>query len=237
MADGVVDATVGTVERHPYIVAGAVLGVVAALWFLSAKKAKAPQSFQFSYGPSDAQVQAGTQLAIAQAGNQSALSIAQLNATTSTAQLGTKAGIIGDYLSYLTAAGNTSADVSATNADYAYRTTLANDSAVTTLGTLSAGNVTAKQAQDYSLGLTTAGYSYNAAINGQNQATFQAQIAATAATTKNNLDFTTTTQANNLNYAATINQQLVDQNKNAYDYSAAIAGITQSGYNIAASKG
>lgn len=100
--EGVVGSTWEEFKAHPYIIAGAVGAVVILLWYASrAKPGATPQQFAFSYGPSDAQVQAGTQLAIAQQADQTALSVATLQTTAGTHNADS-------YFSYLTGANNNS---------------------------------------------------------------------------------------------------------------------------------
>lgn len=98
MADeGVISATTTELGRHPYLIIGGVVAVVALLYVASSarKTPAAPQNFSFSYGPSDAQVLAGTAQQIATQQGQTAVSLANIQATTSTAEAG-------DYFNYLT---------------------------------------------------------------------------------------------------------------------------------------
>lgn len=152
MADSVVESTIEEAKRHPYWIVGGVVGLVVLIYLLSGSgKAAAPQDFKFSYGPSDAQVQAGTALALGQAQNQTAVSLANIQASNQTA-------IAGDYYSYLATAGKTSADASVTIAAGNNATSIAN-----TANT----NATQQQIQQYAAGVdllknsTNAGYAYS----------------------------------------------------------------------------
>lgn len=122
-AEGVVGSTWEEFKAHPYIIAGAVGAVVILLWYASrAKPGATPQQFAFSYGPSDAQVQAGTALAIAQQGDQTALSVANLQAGIAGQEIAANSNIAGqqitansgaenDYFNYLINATNTAGAV------------------------------------------------------------------------------------------------------------------------------
>lgn len=108
-AEGVVGSTWEEFKAHPYIIAGAVGVVVILLWYNSrAKPGATPQQFAFSYGPSDAQVQAGTQLAIAQQADQTALSVATLQSGIAGQQITADSAAATDYFGYLTGANNNS---------------------------------------------------------------------------------------------------------------------------------
>lgn len=143
MADGVIDSTIEEAKAHPWLVVGGFVALAALLWYLSGPKATAPQSFQFSYGPSDAQVKAGTALSIAQAGNQAALSAAQIGATT-------QEHVYDSYFGYLTNAGNNAATQAATVASYAFQTAQAADSANVEINR--ANNVTNSHVADLAYG-------------------------------------------------------------------------------------
>lgn len=98
--EGMAEATWTEAKAHPYIVGGAVVALVGILWFFSSKSpAQTPQHFSFSYGPSDAQIQAGTALAIAQQNDQTSLGLAKIQADTT-------AGTAQDYYTYLATASN-----------------------------------------------------------------------------------------------------------------------------------
>lgn len=103
MSEGVLSATTEQFEAHPYVWGGVLLGVVAVVYLYSksGKTTAAAQSFNFSYGPSDAQVVAGTQLQIAQVNANAQASMAASNNSAATT-------VAGDYYSYLTnASANT----------------------------------------------------------------------------------------------------------------------------------
>lgn len=107
--EGVVGSTWEEFKAHPYIIAGAVGAVVILLWYASrAKPGATPQQFAFSYGPSDAQVQAGTQLAIAQQADQTALNVATLQSGIAGEQITANSAAATDYFGYLTGANNNS---------------------------------------------------------------------------------------------------------------------------------
>lgn len=107
--EGVAGSTWEEFKAHPYIIAGAVGAVVILLWYNSrAKPGATPQQFAFSYGPSDAQVQAGTQLAIAQQADQTALNVATLQSGIAGQQISADSTAATDYFSYLTGANNNS---------------------------------------------------------------------------------------------------------------------------------
>jgi hypothetical protein len=92
---GVLTATVSTAKRHPWLIGGGFLALVLLLYvFGRSKTVPAPASFQFSYGPTNAQIQAGTQLAIAEHEDQTRVSLAN-----------TSAGIYSDYFDYLSSSG------------------------------------------------------------------------------------------------------------------------------------
>lgn len=94
--EGVVEATWTEAKAHPYIIGGAVVVLVALLWYLGKPApAATPPHFSFSYGPSDAQVLAGTQLAIAQQADTTALTKANISA-----------GVDNNYFNYLTQASS-----------------------------------------------------------------------------------------------------------------------------------
>lgn len=95
MAEGIVEDTVQVVERYPFWIIGGAAVLLLVWYFWPGSTTTAPQNFTFSYGPSDANIQAGTQLAIQQAADQTAVSIAQLQATSNNTQAG-------DYYGYLT---------------------------------------------------------------------------------------------------------------------------------------
>jgi len=97
--EGVIGNTVGEFKAHPWLIGGAFVALVLLIWFLKSGKTSTPQSFNFSYGPSDAQVLAGTQLSIAQQADQTQLAIANLQATNG-------ATTTNDYFNYLTQANN-----------------------------------------------------------------------------------------------------------------------------------
>ncbi len=95
---GIVEATEGAFSRHPFLWGGGFLAVVVLLYVYSGSSKSpnsAAQSFNFSYGPSDAQVVAGTQL-----------QIAQVQANAQSSQLATQTAsndlIAQDYFGYLT---------------------------------------------------------------------------------------------------------------------------------------
>lgn len=124
MADeGVVEATWTEAKAHPWLIGGAVVALVAFMWWAGRSKAPAdtPQHFSFSYGPSDAQVRAGTALQIAQQADQTQLGLAQIGATTSLGLAGIDAGTqtttAKDYFDYLTTSSNNNATI-AFNNDY-----------------------------------------------------------------------------------------------------------------------
>lgn len=139
MSEGVIDSTVEEVKAHPWIFVGGFVVLAGLLWYLSGPKATAPQSFNFSYGPSDAQVKAGTALAIAQAGNQTAISAQQIQSTT-------QEHVYDDYFGYLTTAGNNATTQQATAASYAYQTAQAADNAAVDINRTN--NATASHASD-----------------------------------------------------------------------------------------
>lgn len=97
MSEGVVTATVDQVKTHPYIWGAIIFVVLVGVYFLSGKSSSGgqTQAFNFSYGPSDAQVAAGT-----------ALQIAQVNANAQSAQIAqqttTANEIAQTYFGYLT---------------------------------------------------------------------------------------------------------------------------------------
>ena len=154
--DGVVGSTMTEFKRHPvWIVGGVVVLVVLFLVLSGGKKtAASPQAFSFSYGPSDAQVQAGTALAIQQSAGQTQLALAGINASTSTAETQS-------YIGYL-----------ANNSANALAATQAND--MTAVDENTTNNQTAVAASNNNL---------TALLSGQNYATQTAALNANAATT------------------------------------------------------
>lgn len=93
--EGVVEATWTEAKLHPWLIGGAVAAIVLVLWWNGRAKTQPAQNFTFSYGPSDAQVQAGTALAIAQQADQTNLAKATIQAGTDQ-----------DYFNYLATASN-----------------------------------------------------------------------------------------------------------------------------------
>jgi hypothetical protein len=106
--------TVDTVEKYPWWIAGGVAALLALWWWLSpsgtAKGNGTPPNFQFSYGPSDANVAAGTQLAIQQGHDQTQMSMATLNAQT-------QGQAAGDYYGYLTTNSANNKDIQLASLD------------------------------------------------------------------------------------------------------------------------
>jgi hypothetical protein len=193
--EGVISATVEGAERHPFWIVGGVLGLLAVFWLVSrgsTSTTTTPQNFQFSYGPSDAQVQAGTALSISQAQDQTALSIAGLNATNQQALATTSAtaqtGIYGQYFNYLTASGanNNStalaaAQIQANTANYAIST---NDTTAAQIAAIQ-GNTAVQTAQiagnATNLATTSTAATQQASIAAQLQAALAAQQTQQAA--------------------------------------------------------
>jgi hypothetical protein len=186
--EGVMAATTGVAESHPWIIGGAVLGVVVVLYLLSSSKAApaAPQGFNFTYGPSNAQVAAGTQLAIAQAADQTSLSVATL-------QAGTAAGNASQYFNYLTQAGTTAAATAATTASYNYQATTQNIAAQTQVALANTAATASTQAAAIAAQTVQAGYATSVSLNNTNQtdATQLASIAAAKAVAINTTDMNT----------------------------------------------
>ena len=118
MSEGVIGATTEQFKSHPYLWGGLLVGVVVLVYFYSSGSKSAgssAQSFNFSYGPSDAQVVAGTQLQIAQVNANAQAAMAATNGTASTA-------IAGDYFNYL--ATNSANQLTATQQEVAAATTI-----------------------------------------------------------------------------------------------------------------
>lgn len=139
--EGVFEATWTEAKAHPYVIGGAVVLLVLALWYFGTSKSagSTPQQFAFSYGPSDAQVQAGTALQIAQQADATQLAAANIAAGLQTT--GTN-----DYFNYLTQANN-----NATNLQQ--QSTFENAETASSLGTLSAQTQIQINAQNNSAAL------------------------------------------------------------------------------------
>lgn len=94
--EGVIGSTMEEAKRHPYLIVGGFVAVVALLWVLSSSGGSSKaQNFTFSYGPSDAQIAAGTAQQISTQQAQTAVSLANTQAATQTA-------VSQDYFGYLT---------------------------------------------------------------------------------------------------------------------------------------
>lgn len=233
MADEIIE----DVRAHPWLILGGIVAAGALVWYLSAgSKSSAPQQFSFSYGPSDAQLQAGTQLAIAQGAQQTAVSLAGIQATNNATLATTQAGTYSNFFNYLTTAGNAQTTAATATANYGYLTAQANDAATIAvnqsnnsvalaLGTQSNNNQTFLESNNYNLGVQSNNNNYNLGVMGyqtQQQATaYSAQTAQiTAAYTAQ-----TSQQANA--YAAQTTQQqqsLTNQVQNYQIYEQGIPG-------------
>lgn len=86
MSEGVLDVTVDTAKRHPWLIGGALVGLVLVL-SLATRKSTTPANFQFSIGPTDTQLKTQAAIAIAQDAN------------------ATQAGVYGQYFDYLASSG------------------------------------------------------------------------------------------------------------------------------------
>jgi hypothetical protein len=104
MADeGVIDSTVTEFKAHPWLIGGGIAALVVLFYFLSGSgKTSAGQDFKFSYGPSDAQVQAGTALAISQQQDTTALALAGMSATAQANTTAAQTTVAGQAFGYLT---------------------------------------------------------------------------------------------------------------------------------------
>lgn len=101
MSDGVLETTIADAKAHPWLIGGAVVGLVAIIWLLSSGSSSKPQSFQFSYGPSDAQLKAGAASHIADVQAQTQVSMAHILSDAGAAHDASQAGIYHDYFGYL----------------------------------------------------------------------------------------------------------------------------------------
>lgn len=136
MADepGIVESTITEAKAHPWLIGGAIVAAVLALYLISRGSSSKGTSFTYSSGPSEAQINANTALAVTQQKDQTALGLAKINAdsTASTAQ---------NYFSYLTTA---SANALASNQ-------IASN---TTLGVANIAGYTTQRANDDKLAAT-----------------------------------------------------------------------------------
>lgn len=179
MTEGVVSDTAHMAGKHPFWIAGGVVGLVLLFWLLSSGKTPAaPQAFTYSYGPSDAQVQAGTALAIQQAAGQSAVAIAGIQADASKA-------VNGDYFNYLATNSTNQVDVAQIasktalgTAGYAAQTAQTQAAyGAQTAQTLAAYNASTQQTQAAYGAQTALGVAAYAAQTSQVQANYQTQTA------------------------------------------------------------